>query len=75
VLNSETERWRVSLFGNRLHVVTDKDVEAGKRATTEKLESKGIGVISAREEPFSLEDVFINLIEKARQQGKVSAEA
>jgi ABC-2 type transport system ATP-binding protein len=74
VLNNETERWRVSLFGNRLHVVTDKDVEAGKRATTEKLESNGIGVISAREEPFSLEDVFISVIEKARQQGKVSAE-
>jgi hypothetical protein len=31
-------------------------------------------VISAREEPFSLEDVFINVIEKARQQGKVAAE-
>jgi ABC-2 type transport system ATP-binding protein len=74
VLKSDTERWRVSLFGNRLHVVTDEDVEAGKRTTTEKLESNGIKVISAREEPFSLEDVFINVIEKARQQGKVSAE-
>ena len=74
VLKSDTERWRVSLFGNRLHVVTDEDVEAGKRTTTEKLESNGIRVISAREEPFSLEDVFINVIEKARQQGKVSAE-
>ncbi|MFY9704052.1 MAG: ATP-binding cassette domain-containing protein [Terriglobales bacterium] len=74
VLKSDTERWRVSLFGNRLHVVTDEDVEAGKRTTTEKLASNGIKVISAREEPFSLEDVFINVIEKARQQGKVSAE-
>jgi len=74
VLKSDTERWRVSLFGNRLHVVTDEDVEAGKRTTTEKLESSGIKVISAREEPFTLEDVFINVIEKARQQGKVSAE-
>ena len=74
VLKSCTERWRVSLFGNRLHVVTDEDVEAGKRTTTQKLESNGIKVISARDEPFSLEDVFINVIEKARQQGKVSAE-
>jgi hypothetical protein len=47
---------------------------AGTRTTTEKLESNGIKVISAREEPFSLEDVFINVIEKARQQGKVSTE-
>ncbi|MGA2427732.1 MAG: ATP-binding cassette domain-containing protein [Candidatus Acidiferrum sp.] len=74
ILKSDTERWRVSLFGNRLHVVTDEDVEAGKRTTTEKLESNGIRVISAREQPFSLEDVFINVIEKARQQGKVAPE-
>ncbi|MGD0964794.1 MAG: ATP-binding cassette domain-containing protein [Candidatus Acidiferrales bacterium] len=74
LLKSDTERWRVSLFGDRLHVVTDEDVEAGKRTTTEKLESKRIRIISAREEPFSLEDVFISVIEKARQQGKVSAE-
>ncbi len=74
VLKSETERWRVSLFGNRLHVVTNEDVDAGKRTTTEKLESNGIRVIGAREEPFSLEDVFISVIEKARQQGKVTAE-
>ena len=74
VLKSDTERWRVSLFGNRLHVVTDEDVEAGKLTTTEKLESNGVKVISAREEPFSLEDVFINVIEKARLQGKVSVE-
>jgi ABC-2 type transport system ATP-binding protein len=74
VLKSDTERWRVSLFGNRLHVVTDEDVEAGKRTTTDKLESNGIRIISAREEPFSLEDVFISVIEKARQQGKVAVE-
>jgi ABC-2 type transport system ATP-binding protein len=74
VLKSDTERWRVSLFGNRLHVVTDEDVEAGKRTTTAKLESNGIKVISVREQPFSLEDVFISVIEKARQQGKVSTE-
>jgi len=74
LLKSDTERWRVSLFGNRLHVVTDEDVEAGKRTTTAKLESNGIKVISTREQPFSLEDVFISVIEKARQQGKVSTE-
>ena len=74
VLKSDTERWRVSLFGNRLHVVTDEDVDAGKRTTTEKLGSNGIRVIGAREQPFSLEDVFISVIEKARQQGKVGAE-
>ena len=71
VLKSDTERWRVSMFGNRLHVVTDEGVDAGERTTTEKLESNGIQVINAREEQFSLEDVFISVVEKARQQGKV----
>jgi ABC-2 type transport system ATP-binding protein len=74
LLKSDNERWRVSRFGDRLHVVTGEDVEAGQRITTEKLESNEIRIISAREEPFSLEDVFINVIEKARQQGKVTAE-
>jgi ABC-2 type transport system ATP-binding protein len=74
LLKNDNERWRVSRFGDRLHVVTDENVEAGQRTTTEKLESNGIRIISAREEPFSLEDVFINVIEKARQQGKVTAE-
>jgi len=73
-LKSDTGRWRVSLFGNRLHVVTDEDVDAGKAITTQKLESNGIRIISVREEPFSLEDVFISVVEKARQQGKVAAE-
>ncbi|MGB9432049.1 MAG: ABC transporter ATP-binding protein, partial [Candidatus Acidiferrum sp.] len=74
ILKSDTERWRVSLFGDRLHVVTDEDIEEDKQTTTEKLESKGIRIISAREQPFSLEDVFISVIEKARQQGKVASE-
>jgi len=29
-------------------------------------------VLSAREVPFSLEDVFIGVVEKARQQGLVA---
>jgi ABC-2 type transport system ATP-binding protein len=74
LLKSDTERCRVSLFGSRLHVVTDEDVDEGERTTTEKLERNGVRVISAREERFSLEDIFIDVVEKARQQGKVAAE-
>ena len=44
-------------------------------ATAQKLEANGIRVISAmREGRFSLEDVFISVVEKARQEGKVAAE-
>lgn len=74
LLRETGERWRVSLFGDRLHVITDADVETGKRETEQKLSAAGIRVIEAREEPYSLEDVFIGVVEKARKQGKVSRE-
>ena len=32
-----TERWRVSLFGDRLHVITDEDAETAKREITREL--------------------------------------
>ena len=66
VLKTGGERWRVSRFGARLHVITDDDVEAGARATTRELEKHGIRVIDIREQRFSLEDVFISVVEKAR---------
>jgi ABC-2 type transport system ATP-binding protein len=69
-----SERWRVSLFGDRLHVITDDPAEIGRSLTTQKLESAGIRVLSSRESRFSMEDVFISVVEQARRQGKVSAE-
>jgi ABC-2 type transport system ATP-binding protein len=74
LLKSGTARWRVSLFGDRLHVITDDDVTAGERATRKTLESNGVRVIQVREGRFSLEDVFIGVVERAREQGKVASE-
>ena len=74
LLRAQQERWRVSLFGDRLHVITDLDVEAGKQDTTARLNAAGIQVLDAYEETFSLEDVFIVVVEKARKQGKVAIE-
>jgi ABC-2 type transport system ATP-binding protein len=73
-LKSQLDRWRVSLFGDRLHVITDEDVETGIRKTTESLTGIGVQVTEACEGKYSLEDVFIVVVEKARQQGKVAAE-
>lgn len=73
LLKQDIEPWRVSLFGERLHVITDEDAASGERATREKLEAKGIRVIEAREGRFSMEDVFIGVVQKARQEGKVAA--
>lgn len=74
LLKENFERWRVSLFGNRLHLITKEDPEIDLRATTETLEANNIRVMSARQEHFSMEDVFISIVERARQQGKVAAE-
>jgi len=73
VLKQAGERWRVSLFGSRLHVITDDDVEAGRRATVHELERHGLRVVDVREARFSLEDVFIAVVEKARRGPRAAA--
>jgi len=74
LLKSDAESWRVSLFGERLHLITEIAPEAAIRQTIWKLEANGIHVLSAREDRFSLEDVFISIVERARLEGKVSIE-
>jgi ABC-2 type transport system ATP-binding protein len=73
-LREKDDRWRVSLFGDRLHVITDGEAEAAKKDTIVKLNAAGIQVRDAYEEQYSLEDVFIGVVEKARKEGKVAKE-
>jgi len=74
LLKGKTDSWRVSLFGERLHLITDEDPGIAIKETTKRLEENGLHVISARQNPFSLEDVFISIVEKARQQGKAATD-
>jgi ABC-2 type transport system ATP-binding protein len=74
LLKSKTENWRVSLFGERLHLITDEEPATAIKETTKRVEENGIHVTSAREIPLSLEDVFISIVEKARTQGKAAAD-
>ena len=74
LLKEEIDRWRVSLFGDRLHVVVDEDAVTGIRNITQRLERKGIQVRSAREQAYSLEDVFIAVVEQMRREGKSAEE-
>jgi ABC-2 type transport system ATP-binding protein len=74
LLKSETQHWRVALFGNRLHIITDGGVDAGIRENTQRLAAGGVQVLEAREGRFSLEDVFISVVEQAREHGKIGAE-
>jgi ABC-2 type transport system ATP-binding protein len=74
LLKSKTESWRVSLFGERLHVITDEEPANAIKEITKRLEENELHVISVRENRFSLEDVFISIVEKARPQGKAATD-
>jgi ABC-2 type transport system ATP-binding protein len=73
-LKSVMDRWRVSLFGDRVHVITAEPADAAIGFITAELDTAGIRVLSAREARFSLEDVFISVVEQARVAGKVARE-
>lgn len=64
LLKEQMDRWRVSLFGDRLHVIIDED--GFERQVRQWLESAGIHIRNVCDARFSLEDVFISVVEKAR---------
>ena len=70
LLKKKMDTWRVSLFGDRLHVITDD--RNNEQAIRQKLEAGGIKVVSAREASFSMEDVFISVV--AQAQARTSQE-
>lgn len=67
LLKQEMDSWRVSLFGDRLHVITE--TENQEQQIAEKLKANGIEVRSVRQSRFSMEDVFISVVAQARQRG------
>src|SRR5262249_9453110 len=74
LLKNEMDRWRISLFGDRLHVIVDEDPPSAIKKISEKLAAQGISVARAHEEPYSLEDVFIAVVEQMRKEGKTAEE-
>src|SRR3989442_1135497 len=64
VVKTEFEPWRVSLFGDRFHVIVDGDAQAAARDLAARLAREGIQMREAREEDYSLEDVFLVIAEK-----------
>jgi ABC-2 type transport system ATP-binding protein len=55
---------RVSLFGDKLHLVAENDAQEKEAAA--ELEAAGVKVTTWNPARFSLEDVFISLIESRR---------
>ena len=74
LLKDQMDRWRISLFGDRLHVIVDEDPPIGIRNITQTLATEGVHVMQAQEEPYSLEDVFIAVVEQMRKEGKTAEE-
>jgi ABC-2 type transport system ATP-binding protein len=66
VLKKKFGASRVSLFGDRIHLVTE--TEEQKRESAQVLEQAGVKVLTDKKVPFSLEDVFISLIESRRSE-------
>jgi ABC-2 type transport system ATP-binding protein len=64
LLKHEMEPWRVSLFGDRFHVIVDGDTPAAARELTARLSRDGIHVFQTIEQDYSLEDVFLVIAEK-----------
>jgi ABC-2 type transport system ATP-binding protein len=68
LLKAELEPWRVSLFGERIHVLVEGDVEAAARRLRARLEAEHIQVLEVTDQESSLEDVFLVLIARAARQ-------
>ncbi len=68
LLKQRLDPWRVSIFGSRLHTVVDDPKMQIPQIET-WLQEADIHVQHHREIGFSLEDVFISIVEQARQRG------
>jgi ABC-2 type transport system ATP-binding protein len=74
-LRSELERWRVSLFGDRIHVIVDGDPDEAARELRARLERAAIRTLEVTQQDYSLEDVFILIVERNHRTGRSVAAA
>ncbi|MBD2534176.1 ABC transporter ATP-binding protein [Nostoc flagelliforme FACHB-838] len=69
LLKTQLAPWRVSIFGDRLHLVLDHpDIEIPHIRSL--LQAEGINFHSLRLIPFSLEDSFIGIVQRAEEGSK-----
>ncbi|KOP25068.1 ABC transporter ATP-binding protein [Hapalosiphon sp. MRB220] len=65
LLKQHLDSWRVSIFANGLHIVLDHpDTELSE--IRQLLDSANLSIESLRPIPFSLEDAFIGIVERAQ---------
>jgi len=75
VLKAEMEPWRVSLFGDRFHVILDGDAPAAARRFEARLAREGIRVLEATEQDYTLEDVFLAIAARGEAGARSPAAA
>jgi len=64
VLKQRLEPWRVSIFGDRLHIVLD-NLDQELPTLRHWLQAEDIAIHAAEPIPFSLEDAFIGIVQRA----------
>lgn len=69
LLKNKFASWRVSIFGDRLHIVLENPDEQIAQIRL-ILANEGIRIDSIRSVPFSLEDAFIGIVQRI-QEGKL----
>jgi ABC-2 type transport system ATP-binding protein len=69
------DHWRVSLFGDRIHVIVDGDPAEERRRLAARLERGGLRVLGITDEDYSLEDVFILIVSRNGRAKGVRAAA
>lgn len=68
LLKTKLEPWRVSIFGDRLHVVLDNP-NAEIPQICSVLQAAQLDIRSLRPIPFSLEDAFIGIVQRTQLGG------
>lgn len=64
ILKTVLESWKVSIFGASLHVILD-NMQSDLSRCRDALGVNSVELLSARQLPFSLEDSFIGIVERA----------
>ncbi len=65
VLRAAFDPWRMSMFGDHLHVIVDGEGKAEAARIRGLLEGAGIALLDLQARPYSLEDVFLALAAKS----------
>ncbi|HEY50817.1 MAG TPA: ABC transporter ATP-binding protein [Dehalococcoidia bacterium] len=72
LLSADTRYYQVSLFGSAIHIVVE-EASAASPQIKRLLESGGVTVHSIKRIPFSMEDVFISLMEAQELNNSVAS--